>query len=132
LRYIKNCVPAEPANLENAEQLITNTFSDNRRYDLANVGRYKVNKKMGWRQRLMGKELMEPICETTADGKKGKVILRAGTIIDDEAIDKIEQSGVYSKPAMPMLMLSSWINRKRLFSLLTSATRLEQLLLTMF
>lgn len=98
IEIYKKLRPGEPANLENAEQLITNTFSDNRRYDLANVGRYKVNKKMGWRQRLMGKELMEPICETTADGKKGKVILRAGTIIDDEAIDKIEQSGVYSKP----------------------------------
>ena len=39
-----NSVRAKPANLENAAQLIKNIFSDNRRYDLANVGRYKVNR----------------------------------------------------------------------------------------
>jgi DNA-directed RNA polymerase subunit beta len=105
IEIYKKLRPGEPANLENAEQLITNTFSDNRRYDLANVGRYKVNKKMGWRQRLMGKELMEPICEVGADGKKGRVILKAGTVIDDTAIDKLEQSGIYSKPGYAYAMV---------------------------
>jgi len=61
LEIYKKLRPGEPANLENAQQLIKNTFSDSRRYDLANVGRYKVNKKMNWRRRLFGKELMEPI-----------------------------------------------------------------------
>ena len=98
IEIYKKLRPGEPANLDNAEQLIVNTFSDNRRYDLANVGRYKVNKKMGWRQRLMGKELMEPICAIDEEGKQGDVILKAGTIIDDAAIDKLEQSGIYSQP----------------------------------
>ena len=98
LEIYKKLRPGEPANLENAEQLIRNTFSDNRRYDLANVGRYKVNKKMGWRQRLFGKELMEPICAVGEDGKNGEVILKAGTVIDDAAIEKLEESKIYSKP----------------------------------
>ena len=90
--------PGEPANLENAAQLIKNIFSDNRRYDLANVGRYKVNKKLGWRQRLLGKELTSPIAFENPDGTRGEVVLPAGTIIGDDEIDKIEQSGIYSEP----------------------------------
>ncbi len=98
IEIYKKLRPGEPANLENAEQLITNTFADNRRYDLANVGRYKVNKKMGWRQRLMGKVLARDICSEGVDGKKGHVILKADTLINDAAIDKLEQSGIYSEP----------------------------------
>ena len=98
LEIYKKLRPGEPANLENAQQLIRNTFSDSRRYDLANVGRYKVNKKMNWRRRLFGKELMEPICAKDADGNIGEVILKTGTVIDDAAIEKIENSGIYNQP----------------------------------
>ena len=98
LEIYRKLRPGEPANLENAAQLIKNIFSDNRRYDLANVGRYKVNKKLGWRQRLLGKELTSPIAFENPDGTRGKVVLPAGTIIGDDEIDKIEQSGIYSEP----------------------------------
>lgn len=98
LEIYRKLRPGEPANLENAAQLIKNIFSDNRRYDLANVGRYKVNKKLGWRQRLLGKELTSPIVFENPDGTRGEVVLPAGTIIGDEEIDKIEQSGIYSQP----------------------------------
>ena len=98
LEIYRKLRPGEPANLENAAQLIKNIFSDNRRYDLANVGRYKVNKKLGWRQRLLGKELTSPIAFENPDGTWGEVVLPAGTIIGDEEIDKIEQSGIYSQP----------------------------------
>ena len=98
LEIYRKLRPGEPANLENAAQLIKNIFSDNRRYDLANVGRYKVNKKLGWRQRLLGKELTSPIAFENPDGTRGEVVLPAGTIIGDEEIDKIEQSGIYSQP----------------------------------
>lgn len=98
LEIYRKLRPGEPANLENAAQLIKNIFSDNRRYDLANVGRYKVNKKLGWRQRLLGKELTSPIAFENPDGSQGEVVLPAGTIIGDEEIDKLEQSGIYSQP----------------------------------
>jgi DNA-directed RNA polymerase subunit beta len=98
LEIYRKLRPGEPANLENAAQLIKNIFSDNRRYDLANVGRYKVNKKLGWRQRLLGKELTSPIAFENPDGTRGEVVLSAGTIIGDDEIDKIEQSGIYSEP----------------------------------
>ena len=98
LEIYRKLRPGEPANLENAAQLIKNIFSDNRRYDLANVGRYKVNKKLGWRQCLLGKELTSPIAFENPDGSQGEVVLPAGTIIGDEEIDKLEQSGIYSQP----------------------------------
>ncbi|MDW8207479.1 MAG: DNA-directed RNA polymerase subunit beta, partial [Chloroherpetonaceae bacterium] len=39
--------PSDPASQESARNLIQSTFFDPRRYDLAKVGRYKVNKKLG-------------------------------------------------------------------------------------
>lgn len=95
LEIYRKLRPGEPANLENAEQLIRNIFSDNRRYDLANVGRYKVNKKLGWRQRLLGKELTSPLAFENPDGTQGEVVLPAGTVIGDEEINTIEESGLF-------------------------------------
>src|SRR3989339_428316 len=39
--------PGEPAVLENAKNLLFQSFFDARRYDLESVGRYKLNKKLG-------------------------------------------------------------------------------------
>jgi len=38
--------PGEPVNKENAENLVQSLFFDPKRYDLSEVGRYKVNKKL--------------------------------------------------------------------------------------
>ncbi len=39
--------PGEPPTRENAQTLLDNLFFNHKRYDLAKVGRYKVNKKLG-------------------------------------------------------------------------------------
>jgi DNA-directed RNA polymerase subunit beta len=39
--------PGDPPNLENARKLINNLFFDAARYDLGNVGRYKLNTRLG-------------------------------------------------------------------------------------
>ncbi|MCF2711878.1 MAG: DNA-directed RNA polymerase subunit beta [Schaalia hyovaginalis] len=39
--------PGEPATVESAEKLLSNLYFDDKRYDLAKVGRYKINKKLG-------------------------------------------------------------------------------------
>jgi DNA-directed RNA polymerase subunit beta len=44
--------PGEPPTREAAEQLINNAYFNPKRYDLAKVGRYKVNKKLGLEQPL--------------------------------------------------------------------------------
>ncbi|ETJ17492.1 MAG: DNA-directed RNA polymerase subunit beta, partial [Veillonella sp. DORA_A_3_16_22] len=46
----KKLRPGEPPTVESARNLFDNLFFDARRYDLARVGRYKLNKKLGWRQ----------------------------------------------------------------------------------
>ncbi len=38
--------PGEPVNIENAQNLVEGLFFDGKRYDLSEVGRYKVNKKL--------------------------------------------------------------------------------------
>ena len=93
LELYKKLRPGEPVILENAVQLIENTFFDSKRYDLANVGRYKLNKKLGWRNRLSGTVLAESI----ADEETGEIILPAGTKMTDENLDKIAESGIYNE-----------------------------------
>ena len=93
LELYKKLRPGEPVILENAVQLIENTFFDSKRYDLANVGRYKLNKKLGWRNRLSGTVLAEAI----ADEETGEIILSAGTKMTDENLDKIAESGIYNE-----------------------------------
>src|SRR5690606_17273191 len=39
--------PGEPPTREAAQQLLENAYFNPKRYDLAKVGRYKVNKKLG-------------------------------------------------------------------------------------
>ena len=93
LELYKKLRPGEPVILENAVQLIENTFFDSKRYDLANVGRYKLNKKLGWHNRLSGTVLAEAI----ADEETGEIILPAGTKMTDENLDKIAESGIYNE-----------------------------------
>ena len=96
LELYKKLRPGEPVILENAVQLIENTFFDSKRYDLANVGRYKLNKKLGWRNRLSGTVLAEAI----ADEETGEIILPAGTKMTDENLDKIAESGIYNERSL--------------------------------
>ncbi|MGL6103950.1 MAG: DNA-directed RNA polymerase subunit beta, partial [Exiguobacterium acetylicum] len=43
--------PGEPPTVENAKALLVSRFFDPKRYDLANVGRYKINKKLHLKNR---------------------------------------------------------------------------------
>jgi len=47
LEIYKKIKPGEPLILDNAYQTINNLFFNHRRYSLADVGRYKINKKLG-------------------------------------------------------------------------------------
>ena len=120
LELYKKLRPGEPVILENAVQLIENTFFDSKRYDLANVGRYKLNKKLGWRNRLSGTVLAEAI----ADEETGEIILPAGTKMTDENLDKIAESGIYNERGLRavkvqnheeemLLMFTTGIDEKR-------------------
>ncbi len=47
LEVYRKVRPGEPLVLENAYETVNNLFFNPRRYSLANVGRYKINKKLG-------------------------------------------------------------------------------------
>lgn len=84
LEVYKRLRPGEPANLENARSLLESLFFDARRYDLAPVGRYKLNKKLQAKWRLMNKKLAESI--VTEDGE---LLAEAGITLDEELLDNI-------------------------------------------
>ena len=80
--------PGEPANEDNARQLLEVLFFDPRRYDLATVGRYKLTKKLGWRRRLLGKVLAEPI----VDVETGEIVFPKGEPITPEMVDAVDDA----------------------------------------
>ena len=84
--------PGEPATEESGTTLLNNFFYDPRRYDLAKVGRYKLNKKLAWKNRLLGHKTEGPI----VNQETGEVVIEGNSYIDEEAIAKIEESGVFS------------------------------------
>ncbi|EGO64230.1 DNA-directed RNA polymerase subunit beta [Acetonema longum] len=88
----KRLRPGEPPTLENANQLLESLFFDPKRYDLATVGRYKLTKKLGWRRRLMGKTLYQPLVNQAT----GEIVVPEGTVCDEKVLRTIEQSGIFS------------------------------------
>src|SRR5699024_68992 len=77
--------PGEPPTVENARNLLYTRFFDPKRYDLATVGRYKINKKLHLQNRLFNQVIAEPILDT----ETGEVIVEEGTTIDRRTLDNI-------------------------------------------
>ena len=74
--------PGEPKTAESSRNLLNARFFDPRRYDLAEVGRYKINKKLDLTKRLAGLTL----AETLADPDTGEVILPEGTELTADSL----------------------------------------------
>ncbi|MGG3312051.1 DNA-directed RNA polymerase subunit beta [Paenibacillus sp. FSL W8-0187] len=77
--------PGEPPTLENAKSLLVARFFDPKRYDLANVGRYKINKKLHIKNRLFNQRLAESLIDTDT----GEIIAEAGQTVDRRLLDEI-------------------------------------------
>ncbi|MBP1996436.1 DNA-directed RNA polymerase subunit beta [Paenibacillus eucommiae] len=77
--------PGEPPTLDNARSLLVARFFDPKRYDLANVGRYKINKKLHIKNRLFNQRL----AETLVDPETGEIIAEAGQVLDRRALDEV-------------------------------------------
>lgn len=77
--------PGEPPTLDNAKSLLVARFFDPKRYDLANVGRYKINKKLHIKNRLFNQRLAESLVDTTT----GEIIAEAGQMVDRRLLDEI-------------------------------------------
>lgn len=90
LEIYKKLKPGDPAALESAEPLIMNLFFDGKRYDLAKVGRYKFNNKLGLKNRISGHISNVDI----VDPETGEILVESGQRIDDDIADAIEASGI--------------------------------------
>ena len=82
--------PGEPPVVDSAIQLINNLFFDPKRYDLANVGRYKFNKKLAIAERLVGKVISRNVINPIT----GELMFTEGELIDREKALQIEHAGV--------------------------------------
>ena len=86
----KRLRPGEPPTVDSAKSLITNMFFDPRRYDLAKVGRYKVNKKLALFNRIAGRRAADNIVNPDT----GELfVAKSERITRDQAIE-IENSGI--------------------------------------
>ena len=86
----KKLRPGEPPTVESAKSLINSLFFDPKRYDLAKVGRYKYNKKLGLSNRLDGVVAAEDIIAPAT----GEILVEKGQTITRELGKTIENSGV--------------------------------------
>ncbi len=77
--------PGEPPTLDNAKSLLIARFFDPKRYDLANVGRYKINKKLHIKNRLFNQRLAENLVNLST----GEILAEAGQMIDRRILDEI-------------------------------------------
>ncbi|MCK8604919.1 DNA-directed RNA polymerase subunit beta [Leuconostoc citreum] len=77
--------PGEPKTADSSRALLVARFFDPKRYDLASVGRYKINKKLSLKTRLLNQTL----AETLADPDSGEVIAEKGTLVDKTVMSKL-------------------------------------------
>ncbi|WP_248510347.1 DNA-directed RNA polymerase subunit beta [Sporosarcina sp. NCCP-2222] len=77
--------PGEPPTLDSAKSLLYSRFFDAKRYDLANVGRYKMNKKLHLQNRLFN----QVVAETLVDPETGEILLEKDQLIDRRTLDRL-------------------------------------------
>jgi len=82
--------PSEPPTESNTRQLIQRLLFDPRRYDLAKVGRYKINRKLDLRERVLDKVAAEDIINPL----NKEIIVKAEEKITQKLIGKIIEAGV--------------------------------------
>ncbi|MDO4168825.1 MAG: DNA-directed RNA polymerase subunit beta [Lachnospiraceae bacterium] len=92
LELYKKIRPGEPLSVDSAESLINSMFFDPRRYDLAKVGRYKFNKKLALRNRIVDKVLAEDVI----DEHTGEILAEAGTTVTVELALQIQDAAIPS------------------------------------
>ena len=86
----KRLRPGEPATLEGSAKLIGSLFFDDKRYDLARVGRYKFNEKLDLKKRILGKELAEDVVSRVT----GEIIANAGDTVSEEMAESFAENAI--------------------------------------
>ncbi len=94
----KKLRPGEPPTVESAKAMLDSLFFDPKRYDLAKVGRYKYNKKLGLSNRIIGcvsaEDIMDPNTGEIIFEKDKKITRDDGFAIENAGVKHVL---VYSK-----------------------------------
>jgi DNA-directed RNA polymerase subunit beta len=102
----KKLRPGEPFSVEGAETLLRNMFFDPKRYDLARVGIYKINKKLSLAARLVGHKAAENVVD-----EDGELLAAAGDIITRDMAVAIQQAGINDVSVYPMLVIGDTVSQ---------------------
>ena len=90
IEIYKKLRPGELPTADAAKNLFNGLFFDNRRYDLAKVGRYKFNQKLSLATRITDKIAADNI----VDNETGEVFVQAGETISADVAEQIQNSGI--------------------------------------
>ena len=85
--------PSEPPTERNTRQLLDRLLFDPRRYDLADVGRYKVNQKLNIQNRILdmttAKNINDPLTKKQLVKKNTHINKRIAELISQSDVDKV-------------------------------------------
>ena len=90
IEIYKKLRPGELPTVDAARNLFNGLFFDNRRYDLAKVGRYKYNKKLDLASRIKNQIAFEDIINK----ETGEVIVEKDEVITPEKAEEIKNLGI--------------------------------------
>ncbi|MCR1898676.1 DNA-directed RNA polymerase subunit beta [Irregularibacter muris] len=90
LEIYKRLRPGEPPTVDSAKSLLYSMFFDPKRYDLARVGRHKLNKKLALANRIFGKIAAENIVHP----ETGEVLVEKDEKISREKAWDIQNTGI--------------------------------------
>ncbi len=96
IEIYKKLRPGELPTVEAAKSLFNGLLYDPRRYDLAKVGRYKFNQKLGLAGRIKGKTAANDII----DSETGEVLVQKGETIAEEVAENIQNAGINTVDVM--------------------------------
>jgi DNA-directed RNA polymerase subunit beta len=98
--------PGEPASVEGAETLMNNMFFDPKRYDLARVGVYKLNKKLSLASRLIGHRSAQAV--VTEDGE---ILLENNSMITEASAEAIQAAGINEVRVFPVIVVGDTVHQ---------------------
>ena len=90
IEIYKKLRPGELPTVDAARNLFNGLFYDNRRYDLAKVGRFKFNQKLSLSRRITNKVAAKDV----VDNETGEVFVQAGEMITAEIAENIQNAGI--------------------------------------
>ena len=90
IEIYKKLRPGELPPVDAARNLFNGLFFDDRRYDLARVGRYKYNKKLSLASRIINKVAYSDVINP----ETGEVFVAKDEVISKEVANEIQNSGI--------------------------------------